>query len=83
MNDPFIIICSFRSVATHRNSLSTVNPVDELLIHQQTLHSDLDNETQSQPNDPSYKPLHTYSFRTVAETMTLLEHHLYSKISFQ
>ena len=73
----------FRSVATHRNSLSIVNPVDELLIHQQALHSDLDNEIQLQSDEPSYKPLHTYSFQTVAETMTLLEHHLYSKISFQ
>jgi len=66
---------------SHRKSLAAVHPFDELLIQQHSIRHTEDINPEEQLKKCS--ALHIYSPNIVAANMTLLEHYLYSRISFK
>ena len=78
-----------RQLQAQRKSLAAIHPLDELLLQNRSEalkeSTDIDDEEDNQDDESS--SLQTlsdmFSSHAVAENMTLLDHYLYSRISFQ
>eukprot|EP00111_Clytia_hemisphaerica_P007001 TCONS_00020301-protein len=71
-----------KSVVSHRKSLAAVHPFDELLLQQHSLRNVQQSDINEEEELNKCTQLHAHPPNIVAANMTLLEHYLYSKISF-